>query len=126
MRAALAARELTDRNPIRGTFVGCCASDGSIGTRRIAESSQKSFGFMAGVFTTAMDLPQSKRNETDIFGGVSKGESGESTQESIRFDSPTESVGVHLNYRSTVLNSSANRYPAKYILRFAISLASAA
>jgi hypothetical protein len=67
MRAALSARELTDRNPIRGTFVGCCASDGWIGTRRIAVSSQRNFGFMAGVFITAMDMPQSKRNENRYF-----------------------------------------------------------
>src|ERR1044071_9633673 len=46
-RAEFAERELTNRKPILGIFSGCCASAREIETRRIAVSSQKSFGFMA-------------------------------------------------------------------------------
>jgi hypothetical protein len=40
------------------------------------------------VVSTAMDMPQSKRNESDIFAAQARGQSGKSTRGSIRFDSP--------------------------------------
>ena len=81
-------------------------------------SQRKSFGFMAAPVYGQWICHSPNVMKTDIFASNKGGESGKSTQGSIRFDS----LGL-TRYRSTVLSRSASRYPAKYILRFAISLA---
>src|SRR5262249_29958753 len=87
MRAALKLAELPNKQPMRGTFFACCASAGWVKTRRIAVSSQKSFGFMAAPIYGQWVCHSPNPMKTDIFADNEGGESGESTRGSIRFDS---------------------------------------
>jgi hypothetical protein len=59
----------------------------------------KEFWIHVRVYLSAMDMPQSKRNETDIFGGREGRGSGKSTQGSIRFDSLRLAAGSEIRRR---------------------------
>ena len=70
-----------------------------------------------------MDMPQSKRNETDIFAGDEGSGSGESTRGSIRFDSRWQVRFTELSWLQSAATQRQVGYPASVMRLSAIFLA---